>query len=90
MLWICDARFDADTIERGTPHAIRRDVAVLDRNPSYVDVMERVLASSHFGDADELSARDVTHLTVRRAAGGMLTDLQVQVIDRLSSQHVAT
>jgi hypothetical protein len=66
-------------------------VAVLDRNPSYVDVMERVLASSHFGDADELSARDVTQFTVRRAAGGsMLTDLQIQVIDRLSSQQLAT
>jgi hypothetical protein len=62
-------------------------VADLDRNPSYVDVMERVLASSHLGDVDELSTRDVTQLTVRRGPGGMLTDVQVQVIDRLSGQQ---
>jgi hypothetical protein len=64
-------------------------VADLERNPSYLDVMERVLANSHFSDADELYARDVTHLTVRRGPGGMLTDLQVQVIDRLSGQQDA-
>ena len=49
--------------------------------------MERVLASSHLGDADELFARAVTHLTIRRGPGGMLTDLQVQVVDRLSGNQ---
>jgi hypothetical protein len=57
-------------------------VADVDRNRTYVDVLERVLGSSHLSDRIEQSAGGGGVLTMWRVPGGIVTALQVEIIDR--------
>jgi hypothetical protein len=71
---------------RGTGHARMATVAAVDRKRSYVDVMERVLGSSHL-DADESFGGEVTYLTVGTSGARTPRWSLLQVNDRVAGDR---